>query len=140
MLEKEKYGLSDASFGKRVIKIIFCLSVISIAIIYFFYDPSQTQWMPRCILYSSTGLYCPGCGTQRALHALLHLHFREALHFNAFFVISLFYIGILLAARNKLFGFRYSERIMSILNRSIVVKVFLCMTIAWTLIRNLVSI
>ena len=31
-----------------------------------------------CPFYELTGLYCPGCGSGRALTALLHGHVREA--------------------------------------------------------------
>ena len=28
--------------------------------------------LPGCVFYQFTGLYCPGCGMTRALHALVH--------------------------------------------------------------------
>ena len=34
--------------------------------------------MPACIFYHTTGWECPGCGSQRALHALLQGHIMEA--------------------------------------------------------------
>ena len=34
-----------------------------------------------------TGLYCPGCGTLRCLHALLHGDLRSAIGFNAMTVL-----------------------------------------------------
>ena len=48
----------------------------------FLLEPSETRFFPRCPLFALTGLKCPGCGTARALHAALHGHFAEALHFN----------------------------------------------------------
>lgn len=38
-----------------------------------------------------TGLQCPGCGSQRAIHALLHGQLTEAWHYNAalFFAVPL---------------------------------------------------
>jgi hypothetical protein len=29
-------------------------------------------WYPRCPLFSLTGLFCPGCGSARTLHAIAH--------------------------------------------------------------------
>lgn len=49
---------------------------------FFLFDPSETRYFPRCPFFALTGLKCPGCGTSRALHAALHCHFAEALHFN----------------------------------------------------------
>lgn len=35
-------------------------------------DPNQAGHYPVCPFLSLTGLFCPGCGTLRALHALTH--------------------------------------------------------------------
>jgi len=59
------------------------------AVIFFFFDPTQVAIFPPCLFHEVTGLDCPGCGTQRALHQLLHGHLIAALRLNAMFVISL---------------------------------------------------
>ncbi len=46
-----------------------------------------------CIFYELTHLYCPGCGSGRALLALLRLDIGGALSYNFFFVIFLLPIG-----------------------------------------------
>lgn len=50
-------------------------------------DPSQATSFPVCPFYAITGLYCPGCGTLRCLHALLHADLRSAFGFNAVTVL-----------------------------------------------------
>lgn len=46
---------------------------------------------PRCPIYAFTGIYCPGCGGQRAVSAILHGDFAGALDQNALiFVIPIF--------------------------------------------------
>ena len=55
----------------------------------FFCDPSKIAWLPPCPLHALTGLYCPGCGSTRALHQLAHGHFVAALRFNPLLVVSL---------------------------------------------------
>ena len=35
-----------------------------------FANPVTTPGFPRCMFHSLTGYNCPGCGTERALHAL----------------------------------------------------------------------
>jgi len=42
-----------------------------------------------CPFYGLTGLHCPGCGTLRALHHLLHLDLPGALAFNPLTVLCL---------------------------------------------------
>lgn len=39
--------------------------------------------LPGCVFYHFTGLYCPGCGMTRALHALVHGDFAQAAAMNA---------------------------------------------------------
>jgi len=59
-------------------------------------DPNHHALYPQCLLYKTTGLYCAGCGATRALYALLHGRFLEALHDNALFITAL-PIGLWLA-------------------------------------------
>lgn len=47
------------------------------------FDPARTPWFPRCPFRALTGFDCPGCGSQRALHALLHGDPAGALAHNA---------------------------------------------------------
>ena len=42
-----------------------------LAIVYHKYNPSDFKLFPKCPFYVLTGLKCPGCGTQRAIHCLL---------------------------------------------------------------------
>lgn len=57
--------------------------------IFFVFDPTRVTFFPPCMFHEITGLDCPGCGAQRALHQLLHGNLLAALHFNAMFVLSL---------------------------------------------------
>jgi hypothetical protein len=50
-------------------------------------DPQGATSFPVCPFYAATGLYCPGCGTLRCLHALLHADLRSAVGFNAMTVL-----------------------------------------------------
>lgn len=59
-----------------------------VCLILFLYDPGQNRFYPRCILHQTTGLLCPGCGSLRALHHLLHGQVVAAVHFNALFVLG----------------------------------------------------
>lgn len=79
---------------KRFINILLAVIVIAVTAYYFFF-PSVT-FLPdmQCLLYRSTGLYCMGCGGQRAFHALLHGHFTIAAHNNLLIFIVLPVVSI----------------------------------------------
>jgi hypothetical protein len=53
------------------------------AIILLVLPPTHYSFYPQCPIYDSLHLLCPGCGTTRALAALLRGHVKEALRFNA---------------------------------------------------------
>ena len=46
------------------------------------FPPAAYGFYPRCPFFLLTGLQCPGCGSTRALHQLLHGRIEEAFRFN----------------------------------------------------------
>lgn len=60
-------------------------------------DPNvQGSVLPPCPFHALTHLYCPGCGTTRALHALLHGHPGLALDMNPLAVVVLPLLPVML--------------------------------------------
>ena len=51
--------------------------------------PQDSGFGLPCIIHSLTGLYCPGCGSSRALASLLRLDFYQALRWNPLLVVLL---------------------------------------------------
>jgi hypothetical protein len=49
---------------------------------------------PACPFHSLTGLYCTGCGSQRALHDLLHLDLSGSFSHNLLFPPALAILGL----------------------------------------------
>lgn len=68
------------------------------------FPPEQYAFLyPQCPIHHYLGILCPGCGTTRALAALLRGHLLEALRLNMLTTISLPLItGWLLLAREPL--------------------------------------
>jgi len=62
------------------------------------HNPAGSSLFPPCPFRAATGgLLCPGCGTLRGLHQLLHGHLGRALALNALMVVSLpffAYLGV----------------------------------------------
>ncbi len=66
---------------------------IGIAILYFFVNPSDVNFFPKCPLYVTTGIYCPGCGSQRATHQLLQFNLFGVLQQNVLYFIGILVLG-----------------------------------------------
>jgi len=58
-------------------------------VVLFVFDPSRYHFYPVCVFHQATGLLCPGCGSLRALHELLHGHLVAAFRFNPLLVCFL---------------------------------------------------
>lgn len=63
-------------------------AIVGICLLFAF-NPETTCQYPRCPFYVLTGFKCPGCGTLRGLHALVHMRVCEAWNFNPAMVISI---------------------------------------------------
>ena len=55
----------------------------------YIFNPAASGMYPICPFHALTGLYCPGCGTGRAMHQLLHGNLLAAMRLNSFAVIML---------------------------------------------------
>jgi hypothetical protein len=58
------------------------------------FPPSRYAFYPQCPIYQYLHLQCPGCGTTRALAALLHGHLLEALRLNALTTLTIFLVAV----------------------------------------------
>ena len=68
------------------------LGIVGITFLYIF-NPSESNFGVSCLFHSLTGFHCPGCGSSRALHQLLHGHLATAFGLNALMVLSLPFLG-----------------------------------------------
>lgn len=64
---------------------------------FFFIDPATSPLSPPCPVNALTGFFCPGCGSLRALHALVHLDLSRALDFNPLLVVSIPVLALMTA-------------------------------------------
>lgn len=59
-------------------------------------DPNAPgSLLPACPFHAFTGLYCPGCGATRALHALVHADIPTALAMNPLLVLGIPFVGLM---------------------------------------------
>ena len=76
--------------GKNWIFVVIILVVVGY---YFLLNPyEQEYFFISCPFYQISGYQCPGCGSQRAFHELLHLRIFEAIKQNVLFVLAIPYV------------------------------------------------
>lgn len=133
---------------KRVIKITVIGAVILAAVVTLFtFNPETVSFYPKCPSKMFTGYECPGCGSLRGMHALLHGDFAAAWHFNPALLFGLFFIGLILFAsihRNSFLSPRMPRGINIASQKTALVtdhpafafSIFL-LVIFWTIFRNI---
>lgn len=109
------------------------LTVLGGAVLYGF-EPGRYGIYPVCLFHQTTGLLCPGCGSLRALHQLLHGHLAAAFHLNPLLVVSLppgLWFGAAVVRRKA------RGQPVSFAVRPLWVWLFLAVTLVFSVCRNL---
>lgn len=90
--------------------LIGILAVI-LLVVYGSFDPAS-HFFPPCPFRRLTGLSCPGCGSQRAIHQLLHGDIRAAFRYNPMLLPGLAYVaaGMFLQVRADPASVRLRQR------------------------------
>ena len=123
---------------KRIILTVLAVFVVLLGVaVSFNFDPanpSLSKFFPKCPFYTITGLKCPGCGSQRAIHALLNVDLARAAHYNALFLvavplIALYWIADLVKKRHPALD--------NVLSHPITIIILLIAVVAWTILRNI---
>ena len=110
--------------------------LIAGCVIYFIYNPVESVLFPKCPFLLLTGLKCPGCGSQRAIHAMLHFDFYAAFRHNAMLLFSIPYIILLVVAKIARFISPDSVFTAKIQSASII-RVFFALVILFWITRNI---
>ena len=69
--------------------LLFAIIIGSGLVFYYVFNPESNRFLLKCPFKFATGFDCPGCGSQRALHALLHGEFIQAFSYNPLPVVHL---------------------------------------------------
>lgn len=123
----------------NIMQYLFPLSMVVIFVLYYFIDPVQSKFPLQCPWRLLTGTYCPACGFQRALYALVHGKIIEALSYNLFFLFSIPYALLAIAASWYNYGHSL-DKIYALVYHRYTLKVYVVLYCAWWVIRNLYDI
>lgn len=110
-------------------------AVCALIALYLLVDPASAWWMPKCPVKWFTGYDCPGCGSQRAFHALLHGDVGAAFRHNALLLIIIPYIAVLAFAE---FNRNRCRRLLRVLLHPAAVIAVLLLIGLWCVVRNIV--
>ena len=121
---------------KTALFVALNLAALAALPIFFFYREltAALPWLFECQFLRLTGLYCPGCGSTRALAALLTGHPIVAIQANPGFISLILLVlwldlrlGLAAAGKSK-FKFGRTERVWAITTAAIY--------LVWAILRN----
>lgn len=133
-VEMSRLKPSIMRYGKPVAII---LALIAAAALYYTIDPATSAFAPQCMLHRFTGLQCPGCGSQRMLHAMLHGNVAEAFRFNPFlfilfpFIVFALWLETQHTVRPRLYAKVYCPTTLYVVIAAIII---------WFVVRNIYNI
>ena len=114
--------------------LLLVTAFLGILSLYFMYNPSEFTFFPKCPFHSITNLYCPGCGSQRAIHDMLHGNIIEGLKHNALILLLalvLIYELIVLLMRSI-----FKKSMYNVLHNSKITYAILYLVILFLALRN----
>ena len=97
-------------------------------------NPEEQGIYPPCIFYALTGLHCPGCGTLRAVHQLLHGDLIAAFGYNPYTMLALPIIGY--AFLSALLLSTYGKRLPTVFVHPALIWGLLVAVLSFWVLRN----
>lgn len=118
---------------KTSILIIPIILLFTLAFLYF--NQFKIKYLLKCPIYTMTGIYCPGCGSQRATFELFHLNLWGVLKLNALYFLALLLVlnHVITSLINKYFN----KNLKSLLNHKKAPIIILVLTLIFSILRNL---
>ncbi|MDE6555844.1 MAG: DUF2752 domain-containing protein [Duncaniella sp.] len=105
--------------------------------IYYMIDPvgEGGRFMPKCTMKALTGWECPGCGFQRAVHALLHGQFIDAFLCNPFLWLVIPYVVALVVSNAA-----GAKNLYSRLSSPTACYIYIAAYFGWWILRNVIGL
>ncbi|WP_375242593.1 DUF2752 domain-containing protein [Lacinutrix sp.] len=120
-----------------LLSIILVLAISGLLALYFLYNPATNTFFPKCVFYTTTNLYCPGCGSQRAIHNILKGNILNGIRHNI--LIVLLFLVLIYKAILFILKLLLKKEYNSLLNNPIVTKSILVFVLAYWILRNISS-
>lgn len=112
------------------------LLIIVMLLVLYFVNPTSSAFIPKCPFKLLTGWQCAACGFQRAVHASLHGHFAEALHYNLFYIYTIPYLLLIIFTEYVARG-TTRERCRQCFEGKFAIYLYIALYCIWTVVRNI---
>jgi hypothetical protein len=117
----------------RLVARVIAAGMVVIALHMF--DPATSRLFPPCPFRLLTGWYCPGCGSLRALHQLLHGNVRVAFGLNPFAVMSLPFLAY--TALSQSLFFLCGHRLPAVVLPGAAIRMLAVAIVGFGILRNI---
>ena len=128
--------MSDTMLIKRI---TIPIAIIAIGIVYFWINPTENQWVPKCFFKQLTGFQCPSCGMQRAIHSFVHGDILVGLKYNFFLLFAIPYATAVIVA-----SFYNVNNNLAALRRVVfsakTLQVYVILYFVWWILRNILDV
>lgn len=121
--------------NKKLLFIFGLIFIVIISLYLYYFKPNNSKFYPSCPFYFLTGLYCPGCGTLRALHSLLQGEILQAMDYN---ILTVLFLPVFFY-RFFLYGFRsfYNKEHLPLSLSSYSIWIILGIIFLFWILRNI---
>ncbi|SDD41392.1 DUF2752 domain-containing protein [Pedobacter soli] len=116
--------------------ILGLIIAVVLSVVYYKFNPEVYHFFPECPFHKFLHLDCPGCGSQRAINALLHLNIEKAIDYNLLLVLS---IPLLLAQLSaKVYAYFTQQAIvLNFWHKPITPKIIFALVMLFWVARNI---
>ena len=90
---------------RRVTVVLLWLAIVAGSVCLYVLEPGKSVLFPVCPFRALTGFTCPGCGSTRGMHQLLHGNLLAAFELNPLLLVALPFLLYALVS--------YSYRVMT---------------------------
>lgn len=115
---------------------VFALIFMGLGVVFYSFNPQSSSYFLKCPIFFFTGYLCPGCGSQRAMHELLHLNIKKAFEYNALFVTLIPYVILAIALNTKPLRY-YFPQTRKLFFNPLAILILLGIAIAFSVFRNI---
>jgi len=123
--------------SNRKLIVLSIVGVVLAAVVYFMFNPATANFFPPCLFYKLTGYQCAGCGSQRAIHSLLHFDIVSAFKYNLIVVPAILLIALLIYLEHFGGKKRFPKLHRKLSSTKFIVAIIIVIVAYW-LLRNIV--